>query len=236
MVRDVLILPRAACARIASLIEAAKLNGVEPCAWLDADLLAVAAAHPDSRIDEPLQRNFADSSSRQPGASFALLPTNDTASFRSGPHSDIPNAIRSSPGTDTGRDRRQVCADDASIPWHPPTGRIADRRVRPHECPSRETTQTTRRPVRQFPRTPRDRSNLPRREQPSIRPRGPAVRPASVPHFRPDTETSCEEPEHRPCFQSRAAFPVVPWGGRSRRAIPHCHGFSPGRLRSGPSA
>ena len=44
----------AAWARIASLIETAKLNRVEPYAWLKATLEAIAAGHPNSRIDELL--------------------------------------------------------------------------------------------------------------------------------------------------------------------------------------
>ena len=39
-------------ARIASLIETAKLNGVEPYAWLKATLEAIAASHPNDRIDD----------------------------------------------------------------------------------------------------------------------------------------------------------------------------------------
>ena len=44
----------AAWARIASLIETAKLNGIEPYAWLKATLEAIAAGHPNSCIDELL--------------------------------------------------------------------------------------------------------------------------------------------------------------------------------------
>lgn len=40
--------------RIASLIETAKLNGIEPFAYLTATLEALAKRHPQSRIDEPL--------------------------------------------------------------------------------------------------------------------------------------------------------------------------------------
>ena len=43
-----------AWARIASLIETAKLNRVEPYAWLKATLEAIAAGHPNSRIDDLL--------------------------------------------------------------------------------------------------------------------------------------------------------------------------------------
>ena len=39
-------------ARIASLIETCKLNGVEPYAYLKAPLEAIAAGHPAARIDE----------------------------------------------------------------------------------------------------------------------------------------------------------------------------------------
>ena len=48
----------AAWGRIASLIETAKLNGVEPYAWLKATLEAIAAGHPNSRIDDLLPWNF----------------------------------------------------------------------------------------------------------------------------------------------------------------------------------
>ncbi len=41
-------------ARIASLIETAKLNNVEPCAYLKATLEAIASGHPASRIDDLL--------------------------------------------------------------------------------------------------------------------------------------------------------------------------------------
>ena len=44
----------AAWARIATLIETAKVNGVEPYAYLKATLEAIAAGHPASRIDELL--------------------------------------------------------------------------------------------------------------------------------------------------------------------------------------
>ena len=51
----------AAWGRIASLIETAKLNRVEPYAWLKATLEAIAAGHPNSRIDELLPWNFPSS-------------------------------------------------------------------------------------------------------------------------------------------------------------------------------
>ncbi|WP_240722877.1 IS66 family transposase, partial [Poseidonocella sp. HB161398] len=44
--------------RIASLIETAKINGVEPFAYLKATLEAIAAGHPKKRIDELLPWNF----------------------------------------------------------------------------------------------------------------------------------------------------------------------------------
>jgi transposase len=44
-------------ATIASLIETAKINNVEPFAWLTATLEAIAAGHPASRIDELLPWN-----------------------------------------------------------------------------------------------------------------------------------------------------------------------------------
>jgi len=48
--------------RIASLIETAKINGVEPFAYLKATLEAIAAGHPKKRIDELLPWNFQPSS------------------------------------------------------------------------------------------------------------------------------------------------------------------------------
>ena len=44
----------AAWGRVASLIETAKMNGVEPYAYLKATLEAIAAGHPASKIDELL--------------------------------------------------------------------------------------------------------------------------------------------------------------------------------------
>ena len=40
--------------RVASLIEKAKLNGVNPDAWLWATLEAIAAGRPNSRLEELL--------------------------------------------------------------------------------------------------------------------------------------------------------------------------------------
>jgi transposase len=40
--------------RIASLIETAKMNGVDPAAYLTATLEAIARGHPKSRLDELL--------------------------------------------------------------------------------------------------------------------------------------------------------------------------------------
>ena len=48
----------AAWGRIAWLIQTAKLNGVEPYAWLKATLEAIAAGHPNSRIGYLLPWNF----------------------------------------------------------------------------------------------------------------------------------------------------------------------------------
>ncbi len=48
--------------RIASLIETAKINNVEPFAYLKATLEAIAAGHPQHRIDELLPWNFKASS------------------------------------------------------------------------------------------------------------------------------------------------------------------------------
>jgi len=45
-------------ARLASLIGTCKLNGVEPYAYMKALLEAIAAGHPQSRIDELLPWNF----------------------------------------------------------------------------------------------------------------------------------------------------------------------------------
>ncbi len=52
------ILPSRPWGRIALLIETAKLNGVEPFAYRKATLEAIAAGHPQKRIDELLPRNF----------------------------------------------------------------------------------------------------------------------------------------------------------------------------------
>ena len=48
--------------RIASLIETCKINGIEPFAYLKATLTAIANGHPQSRIDDLLPWNFAQSS------------------------------------------------------------------------------------------------------------------------------------------------------------------------------
>lgn len=48
--------------RIASLIETAKINGVEPFAYLKTTLEAIAAGHPQGRIDDLLPWNFKPSS------------------------------------------------------------------------------------------------------------------------------------------------------------------------------
>ena len=48
--------------RIASLIATAKINGVEPFAYLKATLEAIAAGHPANRLDELLPWNFPPSS------------------------------------------------------------------------------------------------------------------------------------------------------------------------------
>lgn len=44
--------------RIASLIETAKINGIEPFAHLRATLEAIATGHSQNRIDELLPWNF----------------------------------------------------------------------------------------------------------------------------------------------------------------------------------
>ena len=46
--------------RIASLIETAKVNGVEPFTYLKAILEAIAAGHPLSRIDDLLRFELQD--------------------------------------------------------------------------------------------------------------------------------------------------------------------------------
>ena len=48
--------------RIASLVETAKINGVEPFAYLKSTLEAIAAGHPKNRIDDLLPWNFQPSS------------------------------------------------------------------------------------------------------------------------------------------------------------------------------
>ena len=53
----------AAWGRIASLIETAKLNGVNPHAWLKETLEAITAGHPNSRREELLPWNFTNLSS-----------------------------------------------------------------------------------------------------------------------------------------------------------------------------
>ena len=49
--------------RIASLIQTARLNGVEPYVWLKDTLEAFAAGHPNNRLDDLLPWNFTSSSS-----------------------------------------------------------------------------------------------------------------------------------------------------------------------------
>ena len=49
--------------RIASLIETAKMNGVEPFAYLKATLEAIAGGHPASKIDDLLPWAFSTQSS-----------------------------------------------------------------------------------------------------------------------------------------------------------------------------
>ena len=48
----------AAWARIATMIETCKMNGVEPYAWLKSTLEKIAAGHPQSKIHELLPWNF----------------------------------------------------------------------------------------------------------------------------------------------------------------------------------
>lgn len=48
--------------RIASLIETCKINGIEPFAYLEATLAAIASGHPQSGIDDRLPWNFRPSS------------------------------------------------------------------------------------------------------------------------------------------------------------------------------
>ena len=49
--------------RIASLTQTARLNGIEPFAWLKATLEAIAAGHPNDRLDDLLPWNFKPPSS-----------------------------------------------------------------------------------------------------------------------------------------------------------------------------
>ena len=49
--------------RIASLTETAKMNGVNPFAYLKATLEAIASGYPNSRLDELLPWNFEGPSS-----------------------------------------------------------------------------------------------------------------------------------------------------------------------------
>ena len=51
---------------IASLIETCKINGVDPFAYLVKTLEAIAAGHPNSRIDNLTPWAFASRSSREP--------------------------------------------------------------------------------------------------------------------------------------------------------------------------
>ena len=53
----------AAWGRIASLIETAKVNGVDPYGWLKAILEAIAAGPPNNWLDDVLPWNFPSSSS-----------------------------------------------------------------------------------------------------------------------------------------------------------------------------
>jgi len=50
-------------ARVASLIETAKMNGVDPHAYLKATLEAIAAGHPASKIDDLLPWAYTPTSS-----------------------------------------------------------------------------------------------------------------------------------------------------------------------------
>ena len=52
----------ASWARIASLVETAKLNGIDPYACLRSTIEAIAAGHPQSCLDEPLPWSFAPTS------------------------------------------------------------------------------------------------------------------------------------------------------------------------------
>ena len=49
--------------RIASLIEIAKINGIEPFAYLKATLEAIAGGNPNDRLDELMPWNWARTSS-----------------------------------------------------------------------------------------------------------------------------------------------------------------------------
>jgi hypothetical protein len=52
---------RRAWGRIASLIETAKINNVEPFTYLKTTFEAIAVGHPQSRIDDQLPWNFTPS-------------------------------------------------------------------------------------------------------------------------------------------------------------------------------
>lgn len=47
--------------RLASLIDTCRINGIEPFAYLNASLTALANGHPQTRLDELLQWNFTPS-------------------------------------------------------------------------------------------------------------------------------------------------------------------------------
>jgi len=51
----------------ASLVETARMNGIEPFAWLKATLEAIAAGHPNNRIDDLMPQAFNPSSTCHPG-------------------------------------------------------------------------------------------------------------------------------------------------------------------------
>ena len=80
----------AAWGRIASLIETAKLNGVNPHAWLKETLEAIAAGHPNSRREELSGRALA----RAPlGEGFPALPFRLQGGITVSPWATFPAAL-----------------------------------------------------------------------------------------------------------------------------------------------
>ncbi|MEM7523848.1 MAG: transposase [Pseudomonadota bacterium] len=68
--------------RIASLIETAKINGVEPFAYIKATLEAIANGHPNDRIDKLLPSNFKTASSGDPREAHPPLTAISSVTLR----------------------------------------------------------------------------------------------------------------------------------------------------------